>query len=155
MMNAAHLHLVTTHLPVVGTVFGFCLLLWSFVRRNEELKDISLAVFVLAAIMAVPAYFSGRPADAFIKGTPGLLPALIERHAEVALLAFVGMSVLGVASLAGLIVFRSPRIYPRWFLALALLLALAVVGLMGWTSNLGAQVRHAEIRAGELDSPLE
>jgi predicted membrane channel-forming protein YqfA (hemolysin III family) len=149
MMNAAHLHLISTHLPVVGAGFGFCLLLWSLVRRSEELKDISLVVFVLAALLSIPAYLSGRPAEALIKGTPGLVPELIEQHAELALVAFVGMGVLGVTALAGLIAFRSPKVYPRWFMALVVLLALAVGGLMGWTSNLGGKVRHPEIRAGE------
>jgi len=149
MMNAAHLHLISTHLAVVGSVFGFCLLLWSLARRRDELIDLSLAVFVIAAVLTIPAYLSGRPAEALIKGTPGVVAELIEQHAELALVAFVGMGVLGIASLAGLIAWRSPRAYSRWFLALVVLLALGVGGLMGWTANLGGKVRHSEIRATE------
>jgi len=149
MMNAAHLHLISTHLAVVGTGFGFCLLLWSLARRSDELIDISLGVFVIAALLTIPAYLSGPPAEALIKGTPGVVGELIEQHAELALVALVGVGVLGLTSLAGLIAWRSPRVYRRWFVALVVVLALAVGGLMGWTANLGSKVRHSEIRASE------
>jgi len=36
----------------------------------------------------------------------------------------------------------------KWFATTSLAISLVVAGLMGWTANLGGQVRHTEIRAG-------
>jgi len=46
-MNWAHVHLLLNHLPVVGTFFGVLLLLLALLRKSEELKRVSLGVFVL------------------------------------------------------------------------------------------------------------
>jgi hypothetical protein len=42
--------------------------------------------------------------------------------------------------------FRGERVVPPWFAATALIGSLVVAGLLGWTANLGGQVRHSEIR---------
>ena len=44
-MNWAHVHLMLSHLPVVGTIFGVLLLLLALLRKSEELKRVSLGVF--------------------------------------------------------------------------------------------------------------
>jgi asparagine N-glycosylation enzyme membrane subunit Stt3 len=60
-MNWAHIHLSLNHLPVVGTFFGVLLLLLALLRKSEELKRVSLGVFVLTALLALPVYFTGEP----------------------------------------------------------------------------------------------
>jgi hypothetical protein len=60
----------------------------------------------------------------------------------------------GVVALAGLILFRRAERLPGWIVAATLVLFLATSGLMGWTANLGGQIRHTEIRAG-FTAPAE
>jgi len=62
-MNWAHIHLSLNHLPVVGIIFGVLLLLLALLRKSEELKRVSLGVFVLTALIALPVYFTGEPAE--------------------------------------------------------------------------------------------
>ena len=146
-MNPTHLHLVLNHVPVLGTAFGLGLLIFGIWRRSEELKKTGLGVFDLVALMAVPAYFTGEPAEDVVKALPGVSKPIIEQHEKAATVAFTGVVVLGTAALAGLLLFRSGKRGPSWFGSLMLAGSLIVSGLMAWTANVGGQIRHTEIRS--------
>jgi hypothetical protein len=151
-MNAIHVHLMLTHVPVLGTVFGLGLLLVALWRRSDEVKKVALGVFVLAALFAVPVYLTGEPAEDGVKGLPGVTKAVIEDHEEAAEVAFTSLVILGVGALAGLFFFRRGKAVPGWFGAGLLAAALVVGGLMIWTANLGGRVRHTEIRSQTVPS---
>ena len=153
-MNWAHIHLSLNHLPVVGTFFGVLLLLLALLRKREELKRVSLGVFVFTALLALPVYFAGEPAEEVVEHLSGVAEPLIERHENAALFALLMAGGAGVVALAGLILFRRSEKLPRWIVAATLALSLATSGLMGWTANLGGQSRHTEIRAG-FTAPAE
>jgi hypothetical protein len=145
-MNPAHFHLATTHAPVLGTVFGLGLLLLAVWRKSEELKRVALLGFVVAALLALPAYLSGAPASEMLRQfTPGMTMDASDQHAESAILAFAGSLLSGVVALAGLIHFRQGRKLPAIFLGFVLLLAMVACGLLGWTANLGGKIRHLEL----------
>ena len=146
-MNLTHLHLLMNHAPVLGTIFGLGLLLFSFWRKSEELKNTALGVFVICAILAVPVYITGEPAEGLVKGLPGVSAALMEQHEEAAGVALTSVIVLGVAAIARFLLFRRGKMVPGWFGALMLVGALTVCGMMAWTANLGGQIRHSEIRS--------
>jgi hypothetical protein len=57
----------------------------------------------------------------------------------------VASSVLGVAALVGLLLYRRGKRAPGWFTATALMLALVTAGLLMWTASLGGRIRHTEI----------
>lgn len=145
-MNPTHLHLMLNHIPVLGTAFGLGLLAFGLWRRSDELKKASLGVLVIIALLAVPAYLTGEPAEDLVKPLPGVSRMIMGHHEEAAEIAFTGLVVLGVASLAGLILFRRGKSLPAWLSGIILAGSLVVVGLMSWTANLGGQIRHTEIR---------
>ena len=147
-MNAPHWHLLLNHFPVLGTLFGLGLWAFALWRQSPELKRTALGVFVLMALLAVPAYLTGEPSEKVIQALPGVTQAAIETHEDAANIAFIGILVLGVGALAGLVVFWQAKLMPRWFSSIMLAAALAVSGLMAWTANLGGQVRHTELRGG-------
>jgi uncharacterized membrane protein len=153
-MNGAHIHLLLNHLPVIGAIFGLLLLLLALSRKSEELKRVSLVVFALTALMALPAYFTGEPAEEVIEHLPDVGKSFIEQHERAALFAFVMAGFTGVVALAGLILFRRAEKLPGWVVAAALVLSLATSGMMSWTANLGGQIRHTEIRSG-FQAPAE
>ena len=70
-MDAAHLHLMLNHIPVLGTAFGMALIAWALFRKSEELKRVSLGVFVIIALLAVPAYLTGEPAEEIVEHSTG------------------------------------------------------------------------------------
>ena len=147
-MSTTHLHLILNHIPVLGTAFGLGLLVFALWRKSNELKKTALGVFVISALLAVPVYLTGEPAEDVVKLLPGVSKPIIEQHEEVAGVAFTGVMVLGVVALAGLLLFRRGKVVPAWFTSIMLAASLIVSGLMAWTANLGGQVRHTEIRPG-------
>jgi len=144
-MNFVHWHLLLNHLPVLGTAFGVLILLLATVRRNDELKRLSLWVFVLAALAALPAYLTGEPAESVVEHLPNVAENLIERHEEWAFISLLATGLTGLAALAAWFVYRRAERLPNWLTAGALGLALLTSGLMAWTANLGGQIRHPEI----------
>ncbi len=146
-MNPAHLHLVITHVPVVGSLFGLGLFLYALCKRSEELKRAGLWALLVAALMALPAYFSGQPAANLLKHLlPGMTMDASDQHQEVGVLALAASIALGIVSLVGLLVFRRQKSLPTLYIALVLVLSLIVCGTMAWTANLGSRIRHDEIR---------
>lgn len=146
-MNPTHLHLMLNHIPVIGVAFGLGILLFSLWRKSEELKHVALGLFVLTALLTVPVYLTGEPAEDGVKPFVTSSSQFIEQHEKVAVIAFTGVLVLGASALAGLLVFRRGKLVPVWFSSCVLVASFAVGALMAWTSNLGGQVHHTEIRS--------
>ena len=152
-MNMTHLHLLLNHVPVLGTVFGVALFASGFWRKSQQLNRAGLTVFLLSALIAVPVYLTGENAESVVKPLPGFSKAITEQHEEIAAKAFGGIVALGVAALAGLILFRGARTIPAWFGTSILLASVVVSGLMLWTASTGGQVRHTEIRSNSGPAP--
>lgn len=147
-MNPAHLHLITTHLPVLGSLFGLLLFVLGMVRKSRELLRTSLGVFVVSALGAIPTYLSGAPAgDMLMKAMPSMSTDIGDQHAEVAILAMVAVVALGLVAVIELVVYRESAHLPRWLTVCTLALALITTATMVWTASLGGQVRHTEIQS--------
>ena len=146
-MNWAHVHIAINHVPVIGIVFGFLLLLYAMMKKTEEVKRISLGIFVIIALIVIPVYLTGGGAEEIVEHLPGVSESAIERHAESAFSTFVMVEVLGLLTLGGLFLYRRPQNLSNWFVLLSLILSILVGGLMARTANLGGQIRHTEIRS--------
>jgi hypothetical protein len=152
-MNSAHLHLILNHIPVLGMGFGLALLGWALLRKSELLKETSLGFIVIIAMLAIPTYLTGEPAEELVENLPGVDKPSIERHEEAAQLAFVSVLIVGAAALIGLIFFRRSKSIPDWFSIVVLGLSAIVFVLMARTANLGGPIRHPEIRP-DFHSPM-
>lgn len=147
-MNYAHIHLLLNHLPILGTIFGLLLLAWATLRKSDELRCVSLGVFVVTAALAIPAYLTGEPAEEVVEHLPGVAESIIEQHENAALFALLGAALTGLVALVGLVFARRAAHLSGAVLAAVAVLAVGTSGLMGWTGNLGGQIRHTEIRSG-------
>ncbi len=147
-MNLAHLHLVLNHVPVIGMVLALSLMFAAAVRRSDELKRVSLALLVAFALVAIPVFLTGEPAEDVVERLPGVSKAAISQHEGAADLAFLAMEVAGALALVGLLFYRRTPSLPRWFFTAAVVLAIVVAGLMARAANLGGQIRHSEVAAG-------
>jgi len=145
-MNPAHWHLAMNHIPVLGTAFGLGLMAWALIRKSEELKKVSLGVFVIVALLTIPVYLTGEPAEHFIENLPGVSEEAIEEHEDAATFAFAGVLVAGAVSLAGLTLFRRSKPRPAWIAILVLVLSVLVFAMMVRTAYLGGFIRHQELR---------
>ena len=152
-MNAAHLHLILNHVPVLGTLIAVLLLVTALVEKSDDLRRAALALFVGVALLAVPVYMSGEPAEELVERLPGVTDQQLERHEDAALQALIAMGVVGCLSIGALAVTRrSPRGARSLTLA-TLVLGIVTSGLMARAALLGGQVRHTEIRAGAPGAP--
>jgi hypothetical protein len=148
-LNLAHLHLLLNHFPTIGTIVGLGLFVFSLLVKNEDLKRASLGIFVIIAVVTVPAYLTGRAAQEAVLDSPDVTQGLIESHQDQALLAFVFMQLTGLFSWIGLWQVRRISRVAGWNLAAVLLLSIVTLGLMANTANLGGEIRHPEIRSGQ------
>jgi len=147
-MSWGHLHLLLNHVPVIGTLLGLLLLLVAFVRKSEELKKVTLGLFVLIALVTIPVYLTGEPAEEMVEDIPGVAKAMIERHEDAALFSMIAVEVAGIIALAGLLLFRTKKGLGNLLAIVTLACSVVTGGLLAWTSNLGGQVRHTEISSG-------
>ncbi len=147
-INWAHVHLMINHFPVFGIPGGTLLLVYALIRKSEEVKMVSLGVFVLIALAAFPVFFTGVAAQHVVKNIPGVTEAYIGRHEEMADLSIVLMEILGVLALAGLVFLRRLGAIPKSVVLLVLVMSLITAAVVGFTANLGGQIRHTEIREG-------
>ncbi len=135
------------HVPVFGTIFGLGLLAFASWRNNDAMKKAALGALVIVALVAVPVYLTGEPAEDVVEALPGVSKAVLEQHESAAVAAFSGILALGIGAFAGLLLCRNGKPVPRWVAITMLLASVVVGGLMAWTAGLGGQVRHSEIRA--------
>jgi hypothetical protein len=48
------------------------------------LKRISLGIFIIVALLAIPAYLTGEPTEELVENLPGVSKSSIEQHEEAA-----------------------------------------------------------------------
>lgn len=148
-MNGAHVHLIVTHLPVLGVAFGTFLLGFGLFRKNRVIQQAALGVLVFAGLTAGVAYLTGEGAEEAIEGTIGAGQALLDRHEDAALVGLVATGIAGALALIVLARGRKGRPLPKGLVVFNLVIALAASGTLAWVANLGGQLGHPEIRSGQ------
>jgi hypothetical protein len=148
-MDLTHIHLLLNHFPTIGYIIGGGLFLLSLITKSDDLKRASLVVLLGIALISIPTYMTGNGAQEAIKSQPGISKALMENHEGAALIAIAFMELTGAFSWLGLWQFRRLKHIPDWNLAVILVLTLVSFGLVARASNLGGEIRHEEIRAGQ------
>jgi formate hydrogenlyase subunit 3/multisubunit Na+/H+ antiporter MnhD subunit len=146
-MDAAHLHLLLNHIPILGTIFGLLLLIYGMWRNSDQIKRASLGAFILTALVTIPVYLSGDGAADIVGSLPGVSIDIIRQHDDSAGITLIAIEILGAVSLVSLWISRRLLELKRWMTLSALLLAVISSGLGAWTGNLGGQVHHPEVRA--------
>jgi hypothetical protein len=148
-MDLTHIHLLLNHFPTIGSIIGGGLFVLALVTNSDELKRASLVVLLGIALISLPTYMSGSGAQERLKTDPGVSQSLVETHEGAAFEAIGFMEVTGAFAWLGLWQIRRLARIPKWNLALILVLTLVTLGLMTRAANIGGEIRHAEIRAGD------
>jgi len=146
-MNWAHLHLILNHFPVVTAVLALPIFLVAIVRAKEGLRNLALGVFVAAAVLALPAYLTGKPAEETVERMAGIDKDDIEVHEEAAEIAAIVVGLQGIVALVALVTLRRRPGLPAPVTTTLVVLSLAGALLMARAANLGGMIRHSEIRS--------
>ena len=150
-MDYTHLHLLLNHFPIIGTLLGLGILAFGMIKDNTGIVQTSLYVFILVALISIPAFLTGEPAEEAIEHLPGVEESYIEAHEEAAETAIWIMELLGLLSLlTALLIYRKVASV-RYLKYLVLLMGLVTFALMAQVGNLGGVIRHSEIRTNSID----
>jgi uncharacterized membrane protein len=145
-MNDAHLHMVVNHFPIIGTVFGFGILIVGLVLKNKTLQNTSYTLFIVAAIFAAISMGTGEGAEELVEDMPNIGKEIIHEHEELAEKLAVLLYVLGGLSLVGL--YLNFKNHSKAKLLSFLILGIATAGLflVQKVGTSGGEIRHTEIR---------
>jgi len=147
-MNSAQLHLVFTHLPIVGLGFAILLNLVALFRKSAELQKLSLWCYLLLGVFALLAYITGDDAEKIMLTYPGITEDLIEPHENIALFFFLGLMLTSLLSMIGLYLTKTREKLLKRFSLYLLIAAILVSILAVITGSTGGAIRHTEIKHG-------
>lgn len=147
-MDSTHLHLLLNHFPVVGTIIGTGVMAYGYFTKSGATQKAALMIWVFMAVLAIPVFLTGEPAEEKVEDLPGVSEAMIHAHEEAAELAVWVMGALGVLSLVTLLIPANKEKSSATMIGIAFALSLVTFGLMARTGYLGGQIRHTEIRNG-------
>jgi len=151
MMNAAHLHLVLNHIPVIGSGIAIFVLLIGILKKSDDVKKVSMLVLLLTALITIPVYISGNDAESKVEGNyEDVDESFIEEHEDFALTSFIAMDIAGFVAMIGVFLYRKPKILPNYFAYLMLAILIIVNGMMAYTATLGGKIHHPEIREDRM-----
>lgn len=152
ILNAAHWHLMLNHFPVIGTLTGFLILLASFIFQNKTLLNTGLIIFIISALLTIPAFLTGEGAEEVLENVAGLnAEQAVELHEEASETAMIAMQVLGALSLISLILmWMGKRNTVKILNPLICFFGLIVFAMMARVANMGGEIRHSEIRGSSL-----
>jgi len=140
-----HVHIMINHFPVILAVMGAAAAVLGQFRSRRGVWLYATATLTLAALTAVPTYFTGEPAEEGLHRPWYVARQSIHSHEDAALVAAI---ITGVAGLVALVAWRRLVRYPRE-ISLPSGLRTAVVvtsviaaGAMGYASLLGGYIIH-------------
>ncbi|MEY4668755.1 MAG: hypothetical protein RL518_1454 [Pseudomonadota bacterium] len=156
-MNAAHLHIVLVHLPVVLVPTATIVLLLALLRKQSSVAKVALSLFVTASLFILPAFLIGEEAEEMIEHLPGIFEETIEEHAESANTAFwLTLAVGGIAMCSLTLQKRAPHLTQS---ALRFLVVAGTLtsGSLAYTAYEGGKIRHPEAyeRSGQPEHSEE
>jgi len=147
-MDATHLHLLLNHFPIIGSLLGVGVMVYGYLTSSEQVKKAALWIWAAMAVIAIPVFLTGEPAEESVEGLAGVSEGLIDKHEEAAELAIWLMEALGLLSLITLVTAKMKSSLSKPMVLIATILSLATFAAMARTGYLGGQIRHTEIRSG-------
>jgi uncharacterized membrane protein len=144
-MNATHFHLLLNHFPIIGTLIGTIILVYGFITKELKIKILSAYIIAAMALLAVPVYLTGEPAEETVEHIRGISEINIELHEEAAEFAIVLMSITGFLALISIIVSKiKPALTHKVFYVL-IIFSFFSFASMARVGYLGGQIRHTEL----------
>lgn len=145
-MNDAHLHMVVNHFPIIGTIFGFGILIIGLVLKNKVLINTSYVLFIVSGIFGAISMGTGEGAEELVEDMPNIGKQIIHEHEELAEKIAILLYVLSGLSLAGLFLNFKNHSKAKLLSFLTLIIATAGLFLAQQVGTSGGEIRHTEIR---------
>ncbi|MEY4487043.1 MAG: hypothetical protein RL440_1585 [Bacteroidota bacterium] len=138
----AYLHLLSNHVPILGSLFGVLLLVVALVKPNLNTTLSAYLILLLSGIGGIVAYFTGEPAEESVEHIPGISHKLIHVHEEMAENALIFVFLLTAAAVVGLWAERAQWKSARKIERFTLVIGIIAFILFAFTGYLGGHIRH-------------
>ncbi|MCC7028746.1 MAG: hypothetical protein IT257_00475 [Chitinophagaceae bacterium] len=114
-------------------------------KKQTNIKAIGAVVVLVMALIAIPVFLTGEPAEEAVEHLQGISKSMIHDHEEAAEQALWVMEAAGIFALISLILqFKKSKIVNIFFV-ITLIVACLSFALMAFAGYLGGQIRHTEI----------
>ena len=147
-LTPVHFHLMLNHVPILGAIFVALLLAYALWRSRPELQRLSLVCTAIVALLTIPAYLTGEPAEDQIEHTQGFDEKLVDQHEDRGEITLIVVLVTGAAAVGTLALARGGKDLRPSLVRLVLVGLVVSSGVAVWTALAGGQIRHPELRAG-------
>lgn len=146
-MNEVHIHLLTNHFPIIGTLIAIGIVLYAFFANQKNIANTGFVVAIVMALLTIPTYLSGEGAEHAVEDLPGTSEYFLEEHEELGESAFWLMLATGLLTVIALVVNSMRPVMSKLWTGLVLFALIATFALMAYVGYLGGKIRHPEIRS--------
>lgn len=146
-MSQTHIHLLVTHLPIIGSILGTLVLAYGLWVKNTQVQIAAFSLLIISSLGSVLSYFTGEAAEESVEKIQGVSEAVIEQHEDFAVVGFVALIVLGCLALLNMMLTLKKSGWMNKFAFITLVAGFISFGLIAWTGYLGGQIRHTELNA--------
>ena len=144
-MNDAHLHLLTNHFPIVGSIIGTFILLVAIIVKSRTMQNTAYVIFIFCMVLGKSSMMTGEGAEHIVEEL-GISHDIIHEHEEKAEVFMKFLYLLALSSSVG-IYFNVKKHSKSKIIAIAtLIIAIVVSGLSKNVATSGGEIRHTEIR---------
>lgn len=149
-MNQAHYHLALNHLPIIIPMLGLLILIGGFIFRSEIVKRTAFVIFLLGAVVTIPAFTTGEGAEEVVEELQDMSGRFIHNHEEVAETFALLSYVLGGISILALWMNWKKKSFAPLLANFVLLFSTIVLYFAMKTGTTGGEIRHTEIRSESI-----
>jgi uncharacterized membrane protein len=147
-MNAAHLHLMFNHLPIIGLSFAILLNFLAVFGKSQDFKKLSSWFYILIGLLTFLATVTGDGAGEIIRTYPGISSDSIEYHETWGYIFLYGL-LLNSAIAIGALWFSGKNPVLSKKLQLGMLFISFIVLILAYQAGTtGGKIRHPEIEHG-------
>jgi uncharacterized membrane protein len=145
-MEQNYPHLLLNHLPIILTIIGSLVLLYSLLRKNSEVTKVALIILIFSALITIPAFLTGEGSEHAIEHFPEVSHDQIEEHEEDGLIALYFNEVTGILALISLVLLSKNNSKSKFLLYITLIFSLFTTFLLVHTGLEGGKIRRPELR---------
>jgi hypothetical protein len=145
IMDGLQLHLLTNHLPIIGTLAALLVVLLGMIRKNDGAISAGLIIYVVMAVAVVPAYLSGEEAEERVENIAGVNESVIHEHEEMAELSIWLTSLSGLLALGALFTRSKQSSFAPKFALAFVVLAIIAFAQAARTGHEGGKIRRPDL----------
>ena len=145
-MNAAHIHLMINHFPIILPFIAIITRIIAHVIKSDSMRRYARGILIVGAITSFIAMQSGERAEEIVEELPGISETYIHNHEESAEIFSVITYIAGGIACIALWADIKRKSYAQVIIEIAIVLSVVSLFYAQKTGTSGGEIRHEEIR---------